>query len=103
MVPTHSAMADRPSRFRTLTGSVLDPIVAIRRTREPATGGNGGCRRHLGIAETWEGGADSRKISQIRMADRVLDLAWTHGRVILRQLNVTEAEAQLYARTGGEP
>ena len=33
-----------------------------------------------------------------RLADRVFDLAWTHGRVVLRQLNATEADAQLYGR-----
>ncbi len=34
------------------------------------------------------------------MADRALDLAWTHSQVTLRQLNATEAEAQLYAPAG---
>jgi DNA-binding NtrC family response regulator len=35
------------------------------------------------------------------MSDRALDLAWTHSQVTLRQLNATEAEAQLYARLAG--
>ena len=35
------------------------------------------------------------------MADRVFDLAWTHSQVVLRQLNATEADAQLYARLAG--
>ena len=35
------------------------------------------------------------------MADRVFDLAWTHAQVVLRQLNITEADAQLYARLAG--
>jgi cyclic beta-1,2-glucan synthetase len=30
--------------------------------------------------------------------DRVFDLAWTHGQVLLRQLNASEADAQLYGR-----
>ncbi|MCP2936678.1 hypothetical protein NK983_28735, partial [Salmonella enterica subsp. enterica serovar Typhimurium] len=29
---------------------------------------------------------------------RVIDLTWTHGQVVLRQLNATEADAQLHAR-----
>ncbi len=33
-----------------------------------------------------------------RLADRVFELAWTHSQVVLRQINATEAEAQLYAR-----
>ena len=32
------------------------------------------------------------------LADRVLDLAWSHGQVVLRQLNATEADAQLFGR-----
>src|SRR5205814_10252916 len=35
------------------------------------------------------------------MADRAFDLAWTHSQVTLRQLNASEAEAQLYARLAG--
>ena len=35
------------------------------------------------------------------MADRAFDLAWTHSQVTLRQLNATEAEAQLYGRLAG--
>ena len=41
------------------------------------------------------------KYQHFRMADRAFDLAWTHSQVILRQLNATEAEAQLYARLAG--
>lgn len=33
-----------------------------------------------------------------RLADRVFDLAWTHGQVLLRQLNASESDAQLYRR-----
>ena len=32
------------------------------------------------------------------LADRLLDLAWTHGQVVLQQLITTETEAQLYGR-----
>lgn len=33
-----------------------------------------------------------------RLANRVFDLAWTHSQVVLRQLNATPADAQLYGR-----
>jgi cellobiose phosphorylase len=36
-----------------------------------------------------------------RLADPVFDLAWTHSQVLLRQLNATPAEAQLYERLAG--
>ena len=38
------------------------------------------------------------KYQDRRLADRVFDLAWTHSQVVLRQLNATEADAQLYGR-----
>ena len=36
-----------------------------------------------------------------RLADRVFELAWTHSQILLRQLNVTEADAQVYGRLAG--
>ena len=33
--------------------------------------------------------------------DRIFELAWTHNQVVLRQMNVSEAEAQLYTRLAG--
>ena len=36
------------------------------------------------------------KYQDRRFADRVFDLAWTHSQVFLRQINATEADAQLY-------
>ena len=38
------------------------------------------------------------KYQDRRLADRVFELAWTHGQVLLRQLNATESDAQLYGR-----
>ncbi len=80
-------------------GSVLDPIVAIR------------CRITLDPEESAtvdmvSGIGDSRdvclglieKYHDRRLADRVFDLAWTHSQVVMRQLNATEADAQLYGR-----
>src|SRR5207253_1726414 len=56
----------------------------------------------IGAAENRETvSALVEKYQHFRMADRAFDLAWTHSQVILRQLNATEAEAQLYARLAG--
>jgi cyclic beta-1,2-glucan synthetase len=41
------------------------------------------------------------KYQDRHLADRVFDLAWTHGQVLLRQINATEADAQLYGRLAG--
>jgi len=80
-------------------GSVLDPIVAIRcqitlDPEESATINIGS-----GIAETRDVCLGLvEKYQYRRLADRVFDLAWTHSQVVLRQLNSTEADAQLYGR-----
>ena len=39
------------------------------------------------------------RIGVLRIA--CFDLAWTHSQVVLRQLNATEADAQLYGRLAG--
>jgi cellobiose phosphorylase len=36
------------------------------------------------------------KYQDRRLANRVFELAWTHSQVVLRQINATEADAQLY-------
>jgi len=85
------------------TGSVLDPVVALRRTvTVPAGGGSVRLDLLMGMAETREGAmALIEKYQNARMADRAIDLAWTHSQVTLRQLNITEEGAQLYARLAG--
>ncbi len=80
-------------------GSVLDPVAATRRviTLEP---------EQTAIIDIVYGMADTReaclalahKYVDRRLADRVFDLAWTHSQVILRQINASESDAQLYAR-----
>ena len=80
-------------------GSVLDPIMAIRyriilEPEQAATidlvSGIGGSREAaLSLAG---------KYQDRHLADRVFELAWTHSQVVLRQINATEADAQLYGR-----
>ncbi|MGO9612824.1 MAG: GH36-type glycosyl hydrolase domain-containing protein [Dissulfurispiraceae bacterium] len=83
-------------------GSVLDPIVAIRyrMTIEPEDTAT--INVVTGIGETRDicmGLVE--KYQDQYLADRVFDLAWTHGQVFLRQLNATEADSQLYGRLAG--
>ncbi|GJL74849.1 GH36-type glycosyl hydrolase domain-containing protein [Nitrosomonas sp.] len=80
-------------------GSVLDPIVAIRHTitLDP---------EQTVTIDMVSGMGDSRdaaislveRYQDRRLADRVFDVAWTHAHVVLRQLNASEADAQLYGR-----
>lgn len=81
------------------TGSVLDPIISLRRTVTIQPGKSITLYIAMGIAET-RGSivALSEKYQNIRMADRAFELAWTHSQVVMRQLNVTEAEAQMYSK-----
>ncbi|KRA33807.1 cyclic beta 1-2 glucan synthetase [Rhodanobacter sp. Root627] len=85
------------ARLSNSEGSVLDPIVAIRCriTLEP---------EQSATIDLVTGMADSRdgclhligKYRDRHLADRVFDLAWTHSQVLLRQLNASLADAQLY-------
>ena len=80
-------------------GSVLDPIVAIRYrvTLDPEEAAT--INVVTGIGETRDICMGLVEKYQDRyLADRVFDLAWTHSQVLLRQINATEADAQLYAR-----
>lgn len=83
-------------------GSVLDPIVAIR------------CRivlapEQTAIIDMVTGVGGDRaactalidKYRDRRLADRVFDLAWTHSQVVRRQINASQADAQLYERLAG--
>ena len=80
-------------------GSVLDPIVAIRCRITLEPGESATVNLISGIGETRDAALSLvGKYQDRRLADRVFDLAWTHGQVLLRQLNASEADAQLYAR-----
>ncbi|WP_394781059.1 GH36-type glycosyl hydrolase domain-containing protein, partial [Undibacterium sp.] len=80
-------------------GSVLDPVAAIRcqLTLEPG---------QTVIVDMVTGASDTRadalhlvdKYRDRHLADRVFELAWTHSHVVLRQLNASEADAQLFSR-----
>jgi cyclic beta-1,2-glucan synthetase len=69
-----SAVASRWSRSRSAT---VDLVTGTADTRDA-------CVQLIG------------KYRDRHLADRVFDLAWTHSQVLLRQLNASEADAQLY-------
>ncbi len=83
-------------------GSVLDPIISLRRTVSLPPHGTAIIDLILGVTETREAALSHlEKYQSSRMTDRAFDLAWTHSQVTLHQLNATEAEAQLYGRLAG--
>ena len=93
-----AAMAHRTPLSNTV-GSVLDPIISLRRSLTLAPD-------QSAVVDLVTGVAESRTVAMAllekyqgkRMADRAFDLAWTHGQVTLRQLDATEGEAQLFGR-----
>jgi cyclic beta-1,2-glucan synthetase len=83
-------------------GSVLDPVVAIRIRLTLAAGESASVNMVSGMADTREACMGLiEKYKDQRIAGRVFDLAWTHSQVALRQLNASEADAQLYERLAG--
>ena len=88
-----------PEPLSNTVGSVLDPIIALRRTVTLAPREVAVVDLVIGVSENREGAlALMDKYQSPRMADRTFDLAWTHSQVTLHHLNATEAEAQLYGR-----
>jgi cyclic beta-1,2-glucan synthetase len=80
-------------------GSVLDPIVAIRHEIMLEPDETIIIDMITGIGETREScQALIDKYQDKHHKDRVFELAWTHNQVVLRQINSTEQEAQLYTR-----
>lgn len=84
-------------------GSVLDPIVSIR------------CRLTLeanayvifdlltGISETREECEHLiEKYRDRRLSNRIFASAWTHGQVLINQLNISESAAQLYTKLASD-
>ena len=80
-------------------GSVLDPVMAIRyrvviKANQTAT-----VDLIYGIADTKEACENLMFKYQDRyLKNRAFELSWTHSQVLLRQINATEPDAQLYNR-----
>ena len=84
------------------SGSVLDPVVAIRSSVFLDPGQSATFDIVTGIAATREAAlALVERYQDIHLADRVFELNWTHSQVVLRQLNANEADSQLHARLAG--
>jgi cyclic beta-1,2-glucan synthetase len=83
-------------------GSVLDPIVSMRRTVRIPPGETAIVEILMGVASRREDAvALVEKYYSRVMTERLIDLAWTHSQVRLRHLDATEADAQLYGRLAG--
>jgi len=84
------------------SGSVLDPIVAIRTTVELAPDQTIQLQVVTGVAET-RGAAVALidKYNDRHAAERVLELSWTQSHVLQRRLEATSAEMRAWERLAG--
>ena len=99
---THPQAMNNSGPLSGSQGSVLDPIVAIRYkiTLKPEESVK--MDMVIGMAETKEVCQNLvDKYQDKHHKDRVFELAWTHSQVILRQINASEADAQLYGSLAG--
>jgi cyclic beta-1,2-glucan synthetase len=79
-------------------GAVLDPIVAIRYRFMIDPHDSVTVDMVFGIADNKDAcTALVEKYQDRPLTDRAFELAWTHSQVVLRQINATEADAQLYS------
>jgi cyclic beta-1,2-glucan synthetase len=85
------------------SGAVLDPIVSVRRAFEMAAEETLHLDIITGVAATREIAlALIEKYQDHRLADRALELAWTHEQVTHRQFGSTDADVKLFSRMAGQ-
>lgn len=94
---------DRPKavvenqRLSGTLGSVLDPILALRRRVEVAPGKKVRLTFVTGVAETREGVLKMvQHLSSPHQVEHALELAWTRSRIELRYLNLSTRQADIY-------
>lgn len=83
-------------------GSVLDPIVSVRYTITLEAEDTITLDMMLGVTETKDDcKALIDKYQDRHLRDRAFELSWTHSQVTLRQINASEADAQLFGKMAG--
>ncbi|MBL0105351.1 MAG: cyclic beta 1-2 glucan synthetase [Bacteroidetes bacterium] len=83
-------------------GSVLDPVVAIRYRVTLKPRQSVAVDFITGVGENRETCQSLiEKYQDLHNRDRIFELAWTHNQVVLRHINASEADTQLYSRLAG--
>jgi cellobiose phosphorylase len=78
-------------------GAVLDPIMSIRRRIYLSAGETVRISYITGVADSRESAiAQARECQNSNVANRAMELAWTHSQVELRYLNISAGRANLY-------
>ena len=90
---------DSPPALSNTEGSVLDPIVAIRRTLTLSPDESATVQIISGVADTREAAlALLDKYCDRHFVERAFEMAWFQSQEVLRHLNATEADAQVFGR-----
>jgi len=91
--------SDSPSALSNTDGSVLDPVVAIRRTITLSPDESAIVQIISGVADTREAAlAVLEKYCDRHFVERAFEMAWFQSQEVLRRLNASEADAQIYGR-----
>jgi cyclic beta-1,2-glucan synthetase len=93
---------DGSSTLSNTDGSVLDPIVSIRRTVTLSSDESVTVQIISGVADTREAAlALLEKYCDRHFVERAFEMAWFQSQEVLHHLNATEADAQVYGRLAG--
>ncbi len=88
-----------PSALSNTEGPVLDPIVAIRRTLTLSPDESATVQIISGVADTREAAlALLEEYADRHFVERAFEMAWFQSQEVLRHLNASEAEAQIFGR-----
>ena len=94
--------SDSPLTLSNTEGSVLDPIVSIRSTITLQPDESAPVQIISGVADTRAAAlALLEKYCDRHFIERAFEMAWFQSQEVLRHLNATEADAQLYGRLAG--
>ena len=90
---------DSPPKLSNTDGSALDPIVAIRSTLTLSSDESAHVQIISGVADTREAAlALLEKYCDRHFVERAFEMAWFQSQEVLRHLDATEADAQVYGR-----
>ncbi len=93
---------DKTGSLSNSDGSTLDPVVSVRCSLLIQPNESVQVDVVSGMAETRAAVvAMGEKYRDPTLADRVFELAWTRGLIMLQQLNASETDAQAYGRLAG--
>jgi cellobiose phosphorylase len=84
------------------SGSVLDPVVAIRRSVNLLADASATVHIISGVADTREAALVLLgKYCDKHFIERAFEMAWFQSQSVLRHINATEADAQVFGRLAG--